>query len=61
MRYLASLTTDGSVEVWKIKGTQEKHWWGLNFKSVSDIINNPTKENQFILAMNSEDQAHSDL
>jgi len=43
------------VEVWKVKGTQEKYWWDLNFKSVTDIINNPSKENQFIISMNSED------
>ena len=56
MRYLASLTVEGSVEVWKIKGTQEKYWWDLSFKSVKDIINNPGKENQFIISMNSEDK-----
>jgi WD40 repeat protein len=44
-RYLASLSIDGSVEVWKIKGNEEKHWWDLNFKSVGDIQNNSTKEN----------------
>ncbi len=33
-RFLASLNTEGGVEVWKLKGEQEKHWWDLNFKSV---------------------------
>ena len=56
MRYLASLSIEGSVEVWKIKGPQEKYWWDLSFKSVRDIINNPGKENQFIISMNSEDK-----
>jgi hypothetical protein len=56
MRYLASLTVEGSVEVWKIKGAQEKYWWDLSFKSVKDIINNPGKENQFIISMNSDDK-----
>jgi hypothetical protein len=55
MRYLASLTAEGRVEVWKIKGAQEKYWWDLSFRSVKDIINNPDKENQFIISMNSED------
>ena len=53
MRYMASLTAEGSVEVWKIKGAQEKYWWDLSFRSVKDIINNPAKENQFIISMNS--------
>jgi hypothetical protein len=57
MRYLASFTSEGGVEVWKVKGAEEKHWWDLSFKSVSDLINNPSKENQFILTMNSEDKA----
>ena len=39
-RFLASLTVNGSVEVWKTKGSQEKHWWDLDFKSVSNIENN---------------------
>jgi hypothetical protein len=61
MRYLASLTSDGSVEVWKIKGAHEKYWWDLNFKSVQEIINNPAKENQFIITMNSEDNTDSNV
>ena len=56
MRYLASLTAEGSVEVWKIKGAQERHWWDLNFKSVKDVISNSGKENQFIISMNSDDK-----
>ena len=60
MRYLASLTAEGSAEVWKIKGAQEKYWWDLSFRSVKDIINNPDKENQFIISMNSEDTKDAD-
>ena len=45
MRYLASLTVDGGVEVWKIKGDKEKYWWELNFKTIGDIHNNSAKEN----------------
>jgi hypothetical protein len=45
MRYLASLSENGGVEVWKIKGMHEKHEWNLSFNSVKDIINNPSKEN----------------
>lgn len=40
-RFLASLNSEGSVEVWKVKGKEEKHWWDLQFKSVKDIQNNP--------------------
>ena len=45
MRFVASLATDGSVEVWKIKGEEEVHQWDLQFKSVTDLLNNPCKEN----------------
>ena len=57
MRFLASLTEEGGVEVWKIKGKQENHAWDLAFNSVRDIFNNPDKENQFIISMNSNDEA----
>ena len=33
-RYLAALTESKGVEVWKLNGDSEKHWWDLNFKSV---------------------------
>lgn len=56
MRYLASLTVNGGVEVWKVKGKEEKHWWDLNFKSIKDIIEYPCRENQFIITMNSADE-----
>jgi hypothetical protein len=36
-RYLAALTTDGSVDVWKLKAEQPYLIWDLNFKSVSQI------------------------
>jgi hypothetical protein len=55
MRYLASLSPEGSVEVWKIKGEEERHQWDLQFKSVTDLVNNPSKENQFIISMSSTD------
>jgi hypothetical protein len=45
----------GSVEVWKMQGEEAHHWWDLGFKSVSDIENNPTKENQFVITMNADD------
>jgi hypothetical protein len=57
MRFLASLTHDGGVEVWKVKGEQEQHQWDLNFKSITNLINNPCKENQFIITMSSTDEA----
>ncbi|CDW77145.1 u3 snornp-associated protein nan1 [Stylonychia lemnae] len=56
-RFLASLSVNGGVEVWKTKGEREKHWWDLNFASVSDISNNNQKENQFMISMNSEDDS----
>ena len=34
-RYLASLSFDGQVEVWRIKGEQAKFKWGLQFGSVT--------------------------
>jgi hypothetical protein len=46
------------VEVWKVHGKHEQHEWDLAFKSVKDIINNPMKENQFIITMNSKDAAN---
>ena len=55
-RYLASLSTNGSVEVWKVKGTHETHWWDLSYTSISDISNIENKENQFSIVMNSEDK-----
>jgi hypothetical protein len=54
-RYLVGLTKQGSVEVWSLKGKADHHLWDLNFKSVKDIINNSSKENQFFILMNSED------
>ena len=45
MRFMASLTQEGGVEVWKVKGEQEQHQWDLQFKTVSDLLNNPCKEN----------------
>lgn len=44
-RYLAALTQEGGVEVWKIKGKHETYEWSLNFKSVKELLNNPNKEN----------------
>lgn len=44
-RYLAALTIDGGLEVWKIKGENEKHMWNLDFKSINDVVNNTSKEN----------------
>eukprot|EP00347_Sterkiella_histriomuscorum_P004204 403361349 len=58
-RFMASLTVNGGVEVWKTKGVYVKHQWDLDFKSVKDIQNNSQKENQFILAMNSADNAEA--
>jgi WD40 repeat protein len=52
-RYIASLSVSGSVEVWSVKN--EKHEWDLSFNSVSNILNNPSKENQFVITMNSAD------
>ena len=54
-RFLASLKTEGGVDIWKIKGSCEKPWWSLNFDSIKDLVNNDSKENQFILSMNSTD------
>jgi hypothetical protein len=54
---MASLSETGGIEVWKIKGAHEKHEWNLGFNSVKDLINNPTKENQFLITMNSTDQS----
>jgi len=54
---MASLSETGGVEVWKIKGAHEKHEWNLGFSSVKDLINNPAKENQFLITMNSADQS----
>ena len=34
-RYLASLSVDGQVEVWRMKGEQAKYKWGLTFKSAT--------------------------
>lgn len=56
-RYLASLTEAGSVELWKVKGKSEAYQWSLNFKSAASLINNPTRENQFIITMNSKDDS----
>jgi hypothetical protein len=56
-RYLASLTENGSVEIWKVKGKSESYQWSLSFKSVVAILNNPTRENQFIISMNSKDDS----
>ena len=55
MRYLASLNVNGGVEVWKIKGQHETFEWDLTFTSVSDLANNPLKENQFMITLNSKE------
>jgi len=34
-RYIAALTTSGGVEVWKLRGHDAKHWWNLDFDSVT--------------------------
>jgi len=34
-RYVAGLTDQGSVEVWKLKANDAKYHWSLNFKSVT--------------------------
>lgn len=60
-RYLASLNEVGSVEVWKVKGKAESYQWSLNFKSVLNLLNNPTRENQFIVSMNSKDERDQGL
>ena len=54
-RYLAALTSKGSVSVWKLKGLEPTHQWNLSFKSVSDVVANTAIENQFFIVMNSED------
>lgn len=60
-RYFAALTLSGGVEVWSAKGSSleahEAHQWDLNFKSVRDIEANSSKENQFFVLMNAEDDA----
>lgn len=60
-RYLASLSEAGSVEVWKVKGKAESFQWNLKFKSAATILNNPTRENQFIISMNSKDDQEQGL
>jgi hypothetical protein len=34
-RFMAALTDKGGVEVWKLKGQDARHWWDLNFTSVT--------------------------
>ena len=55
-RFMAALTEEGGVEVYKVKGESEKYQWQLGFHSVGDIMNNPYKENQFAVTMNSEEK-----
>ena len=52
-RFMASLTASASLEVWKLPSL--KHWWDLAFVSITDVFNNPHKENQFFLTMNADD------
>jgi hypothetical protein len=59
-RYLAALKTNGSVSVWKMKGTDPSHQWDLDFKSVADIVANSAVENQFFLLMAADDHPTSD-
>lgn len=56
-RYLASLTVQGSVEVWKLKGLDAKYEWGLEFNSVTQIEANACVENQFFVKMSSTDES----
>ena len=59
-RYLAALSTDGQVEVWRMKGEHAKFKWGLGFKSVTQIEANSSTENQFFVLMSSKDQSVDD-
>lgn len=54
-RYMAGMTSEGKVEVWKLKTKDAKFHWSLNFDSVTQIESNPLKENQFFVLMNSLD------
>jgi hypothetical protein len=48
---MAALTDKGGVEVWKLKGQDARHWWDLDFTSVSQIEVNSCKENQFFILL----------
>lgn len=59
-RFLASLSVDGQVEVWRMKGEHAKYKWGLGFKSVTQIETNSATENQFFVLMSSKDESVKD-
>ena len=59
-RYLSSLSVDGQVEVWRMKGENPKFKWGLEFKSATQIETNSSTENQFFVLMSSKDQSVTD-
>ena len=59
-RYLASLSADGQVEVWRMKGENPKFKWGLEFKSATQIETNSSTENQFFVLMSSKDMSVAD-
>lgn len=42
---MVSLNENEGCCVYKMKGDQEKYEWDLNFKSIKDIVSNPSKEN----------------
>ena len=42
-------TDKGQIEVWRLKGTDAKYEWGLEFNSVTKIEANKTIENQFFV------------
>lgn len=54
-RYIAALTSKGSVTVWKMKGLEPTYQWDLKFESVTDIVVNSATENQFFVLMNAND------
>ena len=44
-RYFVALTDNGSISVWKLKGDEAKHFWDLNFNTVTDVVANTAIEN----------------
>ena len=59
-RYFATLTEQGSVDVWKLTGHDAKLFWSLAFQGVRQIEVNTCTENQFFVMMNSENKADHD-
>lgn len=44
-RFFATLTENGSVDVWKLTGHEAKPFWSLEFESVKQIEANNFTEN----------------